>query len=275
MGLEKLSTVQGACNVPQRVLITGVYGVVGNATYARLQTQPAAYQVYGLDRERAFSARVAPGQGLDVPAARFYQADLQDRDALARAVEAQDAVVHLAADPEGRSWESVLHNNIMGAYHVFEACRAAGVKRVVAASSYLVSEGHRQHAGVYQDISAGRYADVPEDFPRITVRTYPEPRSLYASSKVWLEALAQTYQTHYACFCLRIGTCSATPVPVTWCSPRDAAQLVECCLNAPAEPRCEVLYGFSRNRWCWLDIEETRRKVGYVPQDSYEEATQT
>jgi uronate dehydrogenase len=261
--------------LPQRILITGVYGVVGNAAYARLQANPTAYEVYGLDHARTFSARVAPGQGIDVPTARFFQADLLDRDALARAVEGMDVVVHLAADPEGRSWESILHNNLVGAYHVFEACRLAGVRRLVAASSYLVSEGHRQQAGFYKDITEGRYEAVPEDFPRITPHTRPEPRSLYASSKVWLEALAQTYQAHYSCICLRIGTCSATPVPVTWCSPRDVAQLIACCITAPAELRCEVLYGFSRNRWCWLDIEETWRKVGYVPQDSYEEATQT
>ena len=44
-----------------------------------------------------------------------------------------DVVVHMAADSSGeKGWESVHQNNVVGSYHVFEACRLAGVNEVLA-----------------------------------------------------------------------------------------------------------------------------------------------
>ena len=110
----------------------------------RLLEQPERYETFGLDREQAPSDRVPPTWRLELPEGRFTVCDLSDFEAVRGAVEAMEVVVHLGADPEGDEWGSVLQNNVIGTYNVFEAARQAGVKRVVAASSIMVSPGHRE-----------------------------------------------------------------------------------------------------------------------------------
>ena len=53
---------------------------------------------------------------------RFFLCDLTDFEGIRKAVDGEDVVVHLGADPSGDSWESILSNNIIGTYNVFEAC---------------------------------------------------------------------------------------------------------------------------------------------------------
>ena len=57
-------------------------------------------------------------------------------------------VIHLGADPgDDGSWDSLLNNNLVGTYNVFEASREASVQRVVAASSIMVYEYYGDAAG--------------------------------------------------------------------------------------------------------------------------------
>ncbi len=111
----------------QNILITGAYGLIGNLVYARLDTQPDRYTTYGMVRRSEASARTETIELCDIPAARLRYADLTDFAAVQQAVAEIDVVVHMAADPDGRSgWESVLNNNIVGTQHLFEASRLAG-----------------------------------------------------------------------------------------------------------------------------------------------------
>jgi len=56
------------------------------------------------------------------------------------AVNGKDVVIHLAADPRPEaSWDEILQSNMVGSYNVFEACRVAGVRRLVYASSVMVT----------------------------------------------------------------------------------------------------------------------------------------
>src|SRR4051812_28974407 len=120
----------------KKVLITGAYGLIGNLVYAHLAAQPEAYDVYGMVRRAQPSARVATDHFCRIPAEKLRLADLTDFAAVQRAVEGMDLIVHMAADPEGHDgWESVLNNNIIGAQHMFEASRLAGVKRIIYAST--------------------------------------------------------------------------------------------------------------------------------------------
>ena len=126
---------------PLRVLVTGVMGHVGSSTYLALADQPERYDVYGLDRGRELSPRVPKHNSLlHIPDDRFFEADLADYDAVRVAVDGMGVIVHHGADPgDDGSWESLRDNNVIGTYNVFEACRHAGVGRVVAASSIMVS----------------------------------------------------------------------------------------------------------------------------------------
>src|SRR5689334_3274868 len=107
-----------------RVLLTGAAGKVGSCLRAGLRD--------GL-RELRLSD-VAPVEPA-VPSETTAPADLRDLGAVMRAVEGVEAVVHLGAVPDEAPFDSLAGPNLHGVYHVFEAARRAGVRRVVFASS--------------------------------------------------------------------------------------------------------------------------------------------
>ena len=264
---------------PLRVLVTGVYGLIGGSVYRHLASQPEKYEVYGLARSRKRSDRAPSDRTVDIPRERFFRCNIAKMASVRRAVEGMDVVVHMAADPNGDNWKSVLHNNVIGAYNVFEACREAQVGRVIVAGSVQVSEGHRRQEP-YEAVADGCAEDSPDEFRPLTVDVPAEPRNIYACGKVWVESLAQTYaHTHgLSCIALRIGWVTAEDRPIesaegasVWCSRRDVVQLVERCVIAPAELRFDVFYAVSESARRWVDIDRARERVGYVPQDRAED----
>ena len=263
----------------KRVLVTGATGHIGSSTYLKLVEDPDTYDVYALDRQRAFSGRVPQhNKGLDIPDDRFHLCDLANYQAIREAVDGMDVVVHLGADPgDDGSWDSLLNNNVVGTYNVFEACRDAGVPRVVAASSIMVSQGHREQEP-YLSIYEKRWVDVPQKVPMISPDIPAEPRGIYGATKVWTESHARVYAyTHgLSCLCIRIGQVERDrPRPPQghdiFVSQRDIVQLIECCINADDDLKFDIFYGMSNNDWRWVDIEHAREKVGFVPQDRAED----
>ena len=266
--------------VAKKVLVTGVYGLIAGAIYNRLQAQPDKYDVYALARRRYPSDRAPESRNLTIPEDKFYLANLADMAALERAVAGKDVVVQMAADPRPEaSWESLLESNVIGARNIFEASVRAGVKRIVFASSIMVSWGY-QLEEPYKSIAEGRFGDVDQDeLHTVTHEWPPRPTGLYPASKVWGEALARSYADLHdiSALCLRIGWVNAEDHPhkaessAIWCSQRDIVQLAECTIEAPDSLRFDVFYGISNNRWCWVDIEHARRVLGFIPQDSAEQ----
>src|SRR5437763_4925175 len=112
------------------VLVTGSAGRVGRAVVRELQ------------------ARGHPGRGFDrVPTPGLGDCvigDLTDAAAVRRATAGAGTIIHLAATPDDADFLSELvPNNVIGVYHVFEAAREAGVKRLIVASSGQVVWGQR------------------------------------------------------------------------------------------------------------------------------------
>lgn len=258
-----------------RVLVTGVYGLIGWAVYKYLAAQPDKYEVYGLARRRQPSVRVAKGEEISLPDDRFFLSDLSNIPELTRAFEGMDVVVHLAANPdEFSSWETIVPTNVMGALYVYEACRLAGVKRIIQASSLMVNWGYRS-VEPYKAITEGRLNDVPAEFPIITKEMPTWPQDVYSCSKVWAEALARTYSDRYglSALCLRIAWVVAedrVPEPnegPIWCSQRDIATLIEKAILAPADLKFDIFYGISNSKYRWVDIEHARQVLGWAPQD--------
>jgi nucleoside-diphosphate-sugar epimerase len=166
-------------SAPIKVLVTGATGHIGSSTYLKLAESPDQYDAYALDKTREFSQRLPDrNKHLDIPDDHFFESDLADFNAICAAVKGMDAVVHLGADPgDDGSWESLRDNNVIGTYNVFEACHRTGVPRVVAASSIMVSEGHRDQEP-YSTIVDKRWNDIPETVPKITRDIPAEPRSI-------------------------------------------------------------------------------------------------
>jgi len=261
----------------KKILITGATGQIGYMTYKRLREQPETYEAYALDCRRGPSDRVPKSWTVDLDETHFILGDLADFNTTRRAVEGMDVVVHIGADPEGDSWESLLNNNIIGTYNVFEASRDAGVGRIVAASSIMVSQGHQEQEP-YKAMMERRHAVIPAETPMITPDIPAEPRGLYAATKVWTESLARTYAHRHAmsCICVRVGQVERDrPRPPDgadiYVSQRDIVQMFERCVNAAEFIRFDIFYGLSNNGLRWADIEDARRKIGYIPQDRAED----
>jgi nucleoside-diphosphate-sugar epimerase len=265
--------------VAKKVLVTGVSGLIGGVVFDHLAADPAAWEPFGSSRRRASSARVtcaASSIGDD----RFYAADCTDADAMARAMEGKDLVVHMAAVPDvDAPWSDILASNLDGTYQVFEAARAAGVERIVYASSIMVNWGCRQDEP-YKSIVADTYTGSSAEIPIVDHLAPVRPDCLYAASKVAGEALARTFVAAHgmSILCLRIGWVKADDNPGTlgagsfWCSKRDIARLVEASLRAPDALRFDIFYGVSHCAWRWPDIAHAKELLGYEPLDRAEDA---
>ncbi|MEO2006076.1 MAG: NAD(P)-dependent oxidoreductase [Candidatus Poribacteria bacterium] len=262
----------------RRVLVTGATGQVGYMTFARLLERSDRYEAHGIDRTRDPSARVPKSWRLDIPNDRFQARDISDYDQVREAVDGMHVVVHLAAAPGSGDWDSLLTNNVVGTYNVVEACRDAGVRRAVAASSIMVSQGHREREP-YRSMMERRHGDIPPHLPTVSASLPAEPRSIYAATKVWTESLARTYSDRHdmSCLCVRVGQVERDrPRPPQgadiYASQRDIVHMMECCILADDDLNFGIFYGVSKNDLRWMDIENARDAVGYEPQDRAEDA---
>ena len=247
----------------KNVLITGMSGLIGGVLRERLQGRFAL---------RALNRRALPG----VPC---VTADVGDLEAIRPAFDGIDAVVHLAAFARpSESWETILNDNVVGTYNVFEAARRAGVRRIVYASSGMATAGW-ENVMPYRALVEGRYQAAPATWDRLTHESAVWPRGLYGCSKVFGEALARhfTDTTEMSILCLRIGNVVAEDKPTlprqfsVYCSQADIAQMVERCLDAPADLKYDVFYVTSNNRWGYRDLEHGRSVLGFVPTGAAED----
>ena len=250
----------------QKVLVTGSGGLIGQVVISHLRDQ---YDFSGLHRTRR----------PDEPDIPTTFADLADFDAVRPAFEGIDAVVHLGADPNMHaSWESVLPNNLVGTYNVYEACRQAGVGRVVFASSnHAVGMFARDEP--YVRIRVGDYSCLdPDNVPQVDQNVRFRPDGYYGISKVFGESMGAYYAEEHGLevACLRIGTVTRENDPTanvrmkaTWLSHRDMAQLVDRCLSVE-NLKFEIFYGVSGNKWRFWDIAHAQSFLGYQPQDDAE-----
>ncbi|MBP0459400.1 NAD-dependent epimerase/dehydratase family protein [Streptomyces montanisoli] len=230
---------------PRTVLLTGAAGGVG--TLMRGLLPAYGYELRLLD--------AVPVEG----APDAITADLADRDALDEAVRGVDAVLHLAGISLESTFERILRSNIEGTYNLYEAARAAGVGRMVFASS--------NHAvGGTPTPGAGE--------PPVHVGTRHRPDSFYGLSKCFGEDLAQLYWDKHGMetVSVRIGSCFPEPTTVRmlslWMSPADGARLFHAALTAEGVGHT-VVYGSSANTRQWWDLS-TARALGYDPQDDSE-----
>jgi uronate dehydrogenase len=198
---------------------------------------------------------VAPIDELD-EGEEFIQATVTDRNAVYRACQGVEAIIHMGGILGEADWDSIMNVNIDGTRTVFEAARQAGVKRVIFASSNHAIGFFPQAGGFAPD-----YA-------------YPRPDSYYGVAKVVGEALGSMYADRYGMdvTCIRIMTCHTEPstkrMLASWLSPDDAGRVVEACLTTD-ETGFHIIYGVSANTRAWYSQEEAR-KLGYFAADNAE-----
>jgi len=229
---------------PQRVLITGAAGEVGSALREGLRGR---FPVLRLTDNRDLG-ETREGEEL-------VQADLTDFAAVQKAMEGVDAVIHLGGIANEHTYERIREVNMDGTYHVLEAARQAGVRRIAFASSIH---------------TVGFYPRSEQIGPDVPVR----PDTYYGVSKVFGEALGRMYFERYGIEFVSVRICSFQPRPQdarhlsTWLSPRDAVQLFEKAVTAP-DVGFLIVAGISGNTRRWM-TPEGWDVLGYVPGDDAE-----
>jgi UDP-glucose 4-epimerase len=161
----------------KRVFVTGAAGFIGSNLVDRLLAE--GLEVMGWDnfstgrREFLDSALGAPGGRF-----RLVEGDNLDLPALTRAMEGCDFVFHLAANADVRFGtehpKKDLEQNTLATFHVLEAMRAAGVRRLAFSST----------GSIYGEATV---IPTPEDAP------FPVQTSLYGASKLAGEGLISAY----------------------------------------------------------------------------------
>jgi nucleoside-diphosphate-sugar epimerase len=235
------------------VLVTGSAGRIGQAVIRELKTRGHSV--------RGFDLVATPG------ADESLVGDLTDGPAVRRAAEGTGALVHLAATPDDDDFlTKLLPNNIVGVYHVLEAARLAGVRRVVLASSGQVV-WHQRFTG---PLPIG--PDVP-----------PTPRGWYAATKIFQEGAgkAMAWAHGLSVIAARLGWCPRNREHVeelartewgqdVYLSPGDAGRFFACAALAPADIRFAVVYACSRPaRQEVYDSHSARELLGYEPLDTW------
>jgi len=162
------------------ILVTGGCGLVGSTTIDLLlrDYSPASIVILD-DLSRGTLANVEAA--LKDPRVTLIQDDIRDPVAVHRAMQGMDAVIHMAtlritacaANP--REAMGVMCD---GSFNVVEAAQAAGVKKVVAASS----------ASIY---------GLADTFPTSEDHNPYNNRTWYGASKIMLEGLLRSFNDMY------------------------------------------------------------------------------
>lgn len=231
----------------RKVLITGAAGRIGSFITKQW-----------VDRyDLVLSDVRAPAETHGFP---FHQVNLADFDAVKQIVAGVDTVVHLGADPSMEAtWDSLLPNNVIATYNVFESAAQSGCRRVVFASSVNAVLGYPHDMQVHIDMPI-------------------RPINLYGATKVWGEGVASYYSAarDLSCICLRFGWVvdresehirvdhPYIDIALTY---EDLTLLVAGAIDAPDEMDYHIFHGVSNNRWKRLNIEDARDLIGYNPQD--------
>ena len=245
----------------KKILITGGAGLIGSILIKNLGHK---YEFSSIDLRKV--------EGIE-----STESSLDNLSQIIPAFKNIDTVIHLAADPApDGSWDSVLKNNLISTYNVFEASRINKVKRVIFASSNH-SEGGNYLDAPWKHICNGNFDLLKEnDYDLITENHNIRPDGLYGVSKAYGEALGSYYNDYHnlSSFHLRIGWVIKGDDPTfspfalsLWLSYKDVTQIMELCIDAPESYRYDIFNATSDNQWKIFSIEKIKNKLGYKPKD--------
>jgi UDP-glucose 4-epimerase len=163
-----------------RILVTGGCGLIGSTTIDILLRDHKPEQIIILDNlTRGNLGNVA--EALEDPRVKLIKGDIRDVDCVHANTKGMDAVIHMATlritacAAEPREALGVMCD---GSFNVLEAAHAAGVKKVVTASS----------ASIY---------GLADHFPTKEDHHPYNNRTWYGASKIMLEGLLRSFNDMY------------------------------------------------------------------------------
>ncbi len=230
----------------ERILITGAAGRIGQLFVQHLKDR---YDLILTDIIDAPETYGFP----------FTKADISGLESIRPLFDDVHTVIHLAADYRREApWESLLPNNMIGVYNVFEAAYQAKCKRVIFASSINSVDGYGDGIQIHTAMPVA-------------------PLNLYGASKAWGEAVGRFYADFkgLSVYCLRLGWVTSHDnealkgAGVTGLrmvlTHRDLLNLLDGCLASSM--RFAMVHGISDNTVKRLDLSDTKANLGYAPID--------
>ncbi|MDP5007477.1 MAG: NAD(P)-dependent oxidoreductase [Glaciimonas sp.] len=235
----------------QRLLLTGSSGGLGKVLRPRMAAFAEIVRVSDLATvlTAVLTTSAAPHE-------EIRPCDLADRAAVDALVADCDAIVHLGGVSVERPFEEILETNIKGVFHVYEAARRHGVKRVIFASSNHVTGFYRQDQV-------------------INTHDLRRPDGYYGLSKSYGEDMAQLYFDRYGIETVSIRIGNSFPQAkdrralACWLSYDDLTELLRCSLFTPQVGHT-VVYGVSDNSATWWNNQHAAH-LGFVARDSSEQ----
>lgn len=233
-----------------KIAITGASGRIGSTLTAFLKDR---YSLRLADRDLS---KLDSYKASKHEMQEFNVADLEACQSVCKGI---DVVVHLAGDasPHAGFYESLLDNNIKGTFNMFRAAKDQGVQRIIFASSAQTIEGYPLDAQIYPDMPT-------------------RPRNLYGVSKCFGESLASyfAYSEGLQSIAVRIGSYDSYQPDgeqltardmSAYISPQDLCDLLLKSIQAEDLPPFTILHGISDNRFKRLNLDESKKRVGYAP----------
>ena len=239
---------------PQRVLVTGSTGAIGQPVCERLLAR--GHHVRGFARR--------PTPGLE----EYVIGDLNDQAKVREAVEGMDCIINLGAYPNPADFIDVLlQPNVVGLYYICEAAAEFKVKRLVLATTLQVVSGHK-------------YSETGK---MVRIEDGPAPVNHYGLTKAWAEIAGDMYARvhNLSVISVRIGWLPRNPIEAerliaskigkdVFLSHNDAATFHQLCVESPTPLAGESAILFATSRPAdkmLLDLEPAKRVIGYEPED--------
>jgi len=229
-----------------RILVTGACGAIG-APVTEFLLARGEY-VRAFDRQQSLSGSEA------------LVGDLTDAEAVREAVSGMDAVVHLGAEPRDTDFPLLVPPNVLGVFHLLDAMRNEGVRRVVLASSIQVLR-----PGIE------RYDNTPH---------HRSPGNYYALTKVFAEEMGAMYAAHFGLevIAARIGFMVRDSAEAEimqsrrmfdrYVSRGDMGRFCHAAVSAVVSG-FTMLYAVGPDGIQRFDLETARRAIGYQPEDAW------
>ncbi len=255
----------------KKTIKVGITGAAGHIGVILAENLPPRYALSLFYHRREVKPELAAGF-------KTVRVNLAQAAELEGKFNGLDTLIHLAADSQtDATWESVLENNIIATYNIFEEARRAGVDKIIFAST-----NHTQHDYVGKTpltldrFYAGTMGSIRLDDP-------PAPDSYYGISKLFGENLGWYYSRRYGIrfISLRIGSTSPRDDPSIWkgtdredhsramfLSQRDCVAAFARALEVDTD--FLLAYAISNNDRRCFDLTETRERLGFYPQDNSE-----
>ena len=164
-----------------RFLVTGAEGFIGSHITEELLRGGFNVSAFILYNSFNSSGWLDKSEFRDSPELQLIWGDVRDPDSVQRAIDGHDVVIHLAsliAIPYSyQAPRSYVETNILGTLNVLEACRRAGVSRLV----------HTSTSEVY---GTAQYVPIDEKHPVVG-------QSPYSASKIGADQIANSYWSSF------------------------------------------------------------------------------